>query len=91
MPKLIFINENAALIECQYVPSAGRTEEQAAANVENTICIPHCAIWKDAALKNEEARNKSNGQKDFKLACLHPSSPYLKSLKEKLEKTGTLE
>lgn len=90
MPKVIFTNENAALVECQHVPSAGQTEQQVATTVENTICIPHCAIWRDASLRNQEVHNKSQGQQDFKLVCLHPTSPYLADLLKKLKETGSI-
>ena len=92
MPKLIFINENAALIECEYVPlmSSGQLDEEVAEKNESTICRPRCGFWRDAAIRNQEIRNKSGGQRDFKLLCLHPTSPYLPRLKKKLEETGNI-
>lgn len=91
MPTVIFMNENVAVIECQYVPSAGQTEEQTAAVVEGNICRPHCAIWRDATIKHQEKYNKSNGKEEFKLLCLHPTSPYLVELKKKIRETGNIE
>ena len=91
MPTVIFTNENMAVIECQYVPSAGQTEEQAAPIVEGNICRPHCAIWRDAALKHQEIYNRSNGKEEFKLMCFHPTNPILAELKKKIRETGKIE
>ena len=92
MPKLIFMNDNAVVIECEYVPQA-QGDEQAqlsqAALTEENVC-KRCGYWRDAALRNEVARNKSNGEKDFKLLCLHPTSPYLAEVVKKLQETGNI-
>jgi hypothetical protein len=91
LPKLLFMNENAVLIECEYVPQAQgdeQTQLSQAALVEGNICRPKCGYWRDAALRNEEARNKLG--KEFKLLCLHPTSPYLPELMKKLQETGNV-
>jgi hypothetical protein len=91
LPTIIYINDKVAIVECKYVPSYGQGEEQAAALVEAHICRPNCGIWKDAALKNQEKYNKSQGKEEFRLMCLHPTSPYLEELKKKIRETGKLE
>jgi hypothetical protein len=93
VPKLLFINENAVLIQCEYVPMYSNDEQAQltqAAVVAGNICRPKCGYWRDAALKNETARNKSNGQREFKLICLHPTSPYLPETIKKLRETGNI-
>jgi hypothetical protein len=87
--KLLFINENAALIQCEFVPQYGQMQESEAEQLEGTICRPKCGYWRDAALRNQERKNK--GQEDFTLLCLHPTSPYLPELMKKLKEKGKLE
>lgn len=90
MPTVIFMDDSVAVVECIYVPSAGQTELQAADSIEESICRPKCGIWRDAALRHQEKYNMSGGKEDFKLMCLHPTSPYLAELKKKVKETGTI-
>mgnify|MGYP001575944020 CR=1 FL=1 len=58
MPKVLFMNEVAAIIQCEYVPWMGDGEIEAANRLEATICR-NCGIARDSNLRNQEVRNKA--------------------------------
>lgn len=89
MPRLIFQNEEVAVIECQYIPLAGQREEEAMAQIEKTICAK-CGFLRDSDLRAKQRMNQSQGKLTFRISCLSPQSPYLAPLKEELRKTGKI-
>jgi hypothetical protein len=87
--KVVYIDENAVIIECEHVPLMGKADVASASQLEAAYCV-NCGYHRDADLRAQERMMKSNGQKTFSISCFSPKSPYLEPLKQQLREKGLI-
>lgn len=89
MPKVIYIDENAVIIECEHIPMMGKWEQNVdkANQLEEKYCA-RCGLRVDSDLRSQELMVKTQGQKQFQLSCFSKDKAEL--VREGLREKGLI-